>query len=190
MTDQNAQQEPSMEEILASIRRIISEEGEEGEGGAQRAHAPEPRPPAGADKVLELTDMVQDDGEVVSLRDLPPAEPEPQPEVVVEPAEADEDEIELQDAPEPPEPAPALEDTEQEATLMSDAPAAEATRAFASLMEAVAPATPVDGGITIEQMLRELLRPMLKEWLDRHLPEIVERMVAIEIERVVGRRRE
>lgn len=38
--------------------------------------------------------------------------------------------------------------------------------------------------ITIEQMTRELLRPMLKEWLDEHLPTVVERMVEREITKI------
>jgi hypothetical protein len=39
-------------------------------------------------------------------------------------------------------------------------------------------------GVTLEDMTRELLRPMLKEWLDEHLPAVVERMVEKEIARV------
>lgn len=41
------------------------------------------------------------------------------------------------------------------------------------------------GGPTIEDMVRELLRPLLKEWLESHLPPLVERLVSAEIERVV-----
>lgn len=43
------------------------------------------------------------------------------------------------------------------------------------------------GGPTIEDMVREELRPLLKEWLDTNLPTLVERLVRAEIERVVGR---
>ena len=43
------------------------------------------------------------------------------------------------------------------------------------------------GGPTLEDLVREALRPMLKEWLDAHLPTLVERAVQAEIERVVGR---
>ncbi len=43
------------------------------------------------------------------------------------------------------------------------------------------------GGPTIEDVVREELRPLLKEWLDQHLPSVVERLVRVEIERVVGR---
>jgi len=43
------------------------------------------------------------------------------------------------------------------------------------------------GGPTLEDMVRELVRPMLKEWLDSNLPPMVERIVRAEIERVAGR---
>lgn len=42
-------------------------------------------------------------------------------------------------------------------------------------------------GPTLEDIVRITLRPLLKEWLDQHLPPMVERLVRIEIERVVGR---
>jgi len=40
------------------------------------------------------------------------------------------------------------------------------------------------GGITLEQMIREELRPLLKAWLDANLPPLVERLVKAELERV------
>ncbi|MBX6376329.1 MAG: DUF2497 domain-containing protein, partial [Acetobacteraceae bacterium] len=43
------------------------------------------------------------------------------------------------------------------------------------------------GGPTLEDLVREEIRPLLKEWLDQHLPPLVERLVRAEIERVVGR---
>jgi cell pole-organizing protein PopZ len=43
------------------------------------------------------------------------------------------------------------------------------------------------GGPTIEDLVRDEIRPLLKAWLDTHLPPLVERLVRIEIERVVGR---
>ena len=83
MSDQNAQPEPSMEEILASIRRIISEDGDEETAAAPEAAPgavpdavdepeavaePKPEPEAVEEEdVLELTDEIQDDGTVVNL---------------------------------------------------------------------------------------------------------------------------
>jgi cell pole-organizing protein PopZ len=43
------------------------------------------------------------------------------------------------------------------------------------------------GGPTLEDMVREEMRPMLKDWLDTNLPPLVERLVRAEIERMVGR---
>jgi cell pole-organizing protein PopZ len=43
------------------------------------------------------------------------------------------------------------------------------------------------GGPTLEDIVREEIRPMLKAWLDTNLPPLVERLVAAEIERVIGR---
>ena len=75
MSEQRAQQEPSMEEILASIRRIISEDGTEGEQeAAEQPEAAEGTAPPEVeapeeekqdDDVLELTQMVQEDGEII-----------------------------------------------------------------------------------------------------------------------------
>ena len=43
------------------------------------------------------------------------------------------------------------------------------------------------GGNTLEALVRELLRPMLKDWLDAHLPELVEQLVSREIARITGK---
>jgi len=53
---------------------------------------------------------------------------------------------------------------------------------------APAPAAIASGGRTMEEVVMEALRPMLKLWLDAHLPAMVEAMVAKEISRITGRR--
>lgn len=75
--------------------------------------------------------------------------------------------------------------------LISTAAAAASAEAFAGLAEAVeqdetaARRLPVrEGGETIEEMVRAMLKPMLNEWLDAHLPDIVERLVSEEIQRL------
>jgi cell pole-organizing protein PopZ len=45
-----------------------------------------------------------------------------------------------------------------------------------------------DLGRTLEDVVRELLRPLLKEWLDENLPAIVEEKVQAEVERISRRR--
>ena len=85
MNEESPQQEPSMEEILASIRRIISEDGEEGEVAAEGAEAPpsaeaqpetEPEPEDGDDDVLELTNLVPEEAPAPATEPAEEAPPE------------------------------------------------------------------------------------------------------------------
>ena len=74
--------------------------------------------------------------------------------------------------------------------LMAPAAAAAAAASMGQLLRAVSQersATVTRGGPSIEDVVREEVRPILKEWLDAHLPGIVERAVRAEIERVVSR---
>ena len=76
------------------------------------------------------------------------------------------------------------------AVLVAPEAAASASAAVSALVQALVAerAAPVHRtGPTIEDVVREELRPMLKAWLDQHLPPLVERLVRTEIERVVGR---
>ncbi len=160
----NAQPEPSMEEILASIRRIISEDEEE---PAQK--------PAMA-RVAEIR----------------PAEPPPRPAGAIRPP---------QPAPAPIEPEQkfATEDVEMIRKNVSEAfadeddgiieatTAAAASKAFMSLSQTV---QVTDGqGRTLEDLVVEMLRPMIKDWLDTNLAQIVEEKVEEEVQRVARRRR-
>jgi cell pole-organizing protein PopZ len=167
-----------MEEILASIRRIISEDdGPHAEAEAAPppvAAAPEPEPepePAPPEPVAEAAP--------------PPLAPEPEPE---------EDVLELTQRVEPPpetvgdlelvkpEPAPLAKLARDDDDGLVSLPSAfAAASAFGQLSAAVAmPAA----GHTLEDVVRELLRPLLKAWLDENLPRIVEAKVAEEVERI------
>lgn len=162
-----------MEEILASIRRIISEDDAPAETAADAAPEPvvEPEPlveiaPEPEEEVLELTEPYEAPA-VETIGDLDVSAYEPEPEPVLE--------------------VPAFDDA-----LVSDAAAAEAANAFAGLAAAGRPVTSsfspaemnFDSGNTVEGMVREMLRPMLKSWLDANLPSIVEREVRKEVERI------
>ena len=220
MSDQEAQQEPSMEEILASIRRIISEDGEEETAAAPEAEAaaPEPVPepeeaeaPAEPEEdVLELTDEVQDDGTVVNLNTGEAVDEEETPEEFVESLDAEEEEVELEmvDADEEPaeeeaepepeaelEPQPVAEAEPEEILvdeaanrLVSDDPAMTSVSSLSALAAAVdthrRAVDPSIGPRTIEDLVKEVMRPMIKDWLDANLPSLVERMVGREIERL------
>lgn len=171
MSDQSPQ-EPTMEEILASIRRIISED----DAPAEAAAAPEPEPapveeaPA-EDDVLELTDPIEPPAPVESMGDIDVYSPEPEPEPAPPPP------------PPIPEPAPASAFSRDEVAdnLVGDHAAGLAASAFGSLSSALL--MPKDGR-TLEDVVRELLRPLLKEWLDQNLPRIVEAKVEEEVHRI------
>ncbi len=174
-----------MEEILASIRRIIAEDGE-----AAPAPAAEEKPAARNDEVLELTEMVEEDGSVVSLSaggrkpaaEPLPKRPAPEPAFAVEPAPPP------RAAPEPAaEPPPPAEPTEASDRLVSSATAAASVAAMSQLSGLRDPLGNLplgDTGRTLEDLVRELLRPMLKDWLDLHLAPLVERLVGEEIQRM------
>ena len=158
-----------------------------------------------SEDVLELTKVVRDSGEVIDLRAEGPATAEPAhvPEDMPEP-DSDADEVEL--APEDEEPAPIIEDEpNQEGTtavetksaasragLVSAGAASAATGAFAKLTQAFQ-TTPseesvADGsGRSVEQFVEDMIRPMLKDWLDENLPPIVDRLVQKEISKIARR---
>lgn len=162
--------DPSMEDILASIRRILSEE----EAGPAPTAEPEP-PPAAA----KTTPPVADDVLVLDTS-MMVAEPDhPQPHAApAEPA-----------APPRPEPAPEPAPT-SDTTLLAPEAAQAAAGSVNELVRrlSVERQTQVHaGGPTIEDLVRAELRPLIKGWLDEYLPPLVERLVRSEIERVIGR---
>jgi uncharacterized protein len=152
--------EPSMEEILSSIKRIIAEESD-----SPQPRRPRPEPEEEPD-VLELT---QEFGE-----------PEPEVAPWEEP-----DEISAEEAPAiaaaPIAPAPPPE------TLVSSASADATREALASLSRMVVKPENPAADNTLEGLVRELLRPMLKDWLDANLPGIVQATVDREVARIAGR---
>jgi len=191
MAESGAQQEPTMEEILASIRKIISEDTVEEDKPEKVAPAPKPAAPTVAaapepepdEDVLELTEVVDE------VESEPEPEPEPEPEL----------EPELEEEPEPePEPedfsSESIEDISLEAIaaeddqILSPGAAALASEAFTDLSNTIM-AGYAGGGKTLEDLIREMLRPMLKAWLDENLPTVVERLVAREIARLARNKR-
>jgi cell pole-organizing protein PopZ len=164
MALQDQQAEPSMEEILASIRRIISEEEQ----------TPNAAP------VLDLT---QTD------------EPAPAPVQHVAPPPVDDDIVfeavepavtqEVAFVPEPvitaPQPRPVAAEPTGDVILsnpVANQAAGSLARLAGSLRISDAP------GQTVEGVVREMLKPMLKDWLDRNLAAIVEARVEAELERI------
>jgi cell pole-organizing protein PopZ len=203
MSDPTAQ-EPTMEEILASIRRIISEDDAPpaAEAAAPPARAPaQAPPPAPTLAPPPAPDEPFDDEEVLELNEPAPA-PAPREthgdlDVFEKPRP-----VEAVAAPKvapPPvmtafaEPSYANDLVEDEAPdlspagggLVSGRAASAAASHFGALAQSIA--MPL-AGRTLEDVVSELLRPLLKDWLDQHLPGMVEQAVRDEVERISRRR--
>ena len=131
------QQDPSMEEILASIKRVI-----------------------------------RDDGRIPGQARTPRRGPRVQNEAA--PAVPEEDILELDDP------------VDQDNGLISDDAAAASRQSLAAL-SAMRSAPASEGG-ALDALVRDMLRPILKDWLDQHLPQIVEDLVTREIARITGRK--
>ena len=131
--------EPSMEDILASIKRVIAEEKE------IRAAAP------------------------------PPTE--------VEDALTEDDVLELDQSME----APIMPPVDLGPPLIEEEVADESRGRLEELASVAATAPPQPQGNPLEELVREMLRPILKQWLDDHLPKIVDEHVKREIHRITGR---
>lgn len=167
----------SMEDILASIRRILNEDEAQGAPPAGTAAAGAPaaspqaarRPDAGAGEAEPL--LLTEEMMVAAPEESPP------PPSTAAPAQA-----------EPASTPPAT--AERPDALLAPAAAAAAAASVSQLLRAVGTERGVAvtrGGPTIEEVVREEIRPLLKAWLDANLPVLVERLVRAEIERVVGR---
>ncbi len=185
MPEKAPEQEPSIEEILASIRQIISDD--EGDS-APAAPAPEPDPepasPAG-DDVFELTDRIGDADEPpiqIALRD---AEPDPEPELAPAPIFRPEP---PRAAPPPPPPPPPEPDGE---SIFTQSAAAATMHGFSRLTNNILVERPSHpSGITLEDIARDMLRPMLREWLDSNLPPLIEKLVQKELEKLARQARD
>lgn len=169
-----------MEEILASIRRIISEDDAPAEGGDP--------PVAAAAAPVIVEPEPEPEPEAISAV----AAPEPAPAPVAEILEDEEDDLELTqkvdtlgdlDIMESPEPAAAPPPPVE--TLVSATVAAAAAASFGHLSANIA--LPQNGQ-TLESVVREMLRPMLQQWLDANLPAIVQETVQAEVDRIARSR--
>jgi cell pole-organizing protein PopZ len=205
-----------MEEILASIRRIIADDEPAAAGPApastpSAAAAPPPRPvvvapPSPPPKPVAVAPqpaLPPGPPDAVESEQLAPAAPalaaEPPSDVfdlteaMTAPALAEgfrtidgESDLEFEDMSDGEPPAPMSVDTRPsmppaaERSLVSAATTAAVDSAFNSLAHTVL----VQNARTLEDLVREMLRPMLKSWLDDNLPGLVERLVRAEIERV------
>ncbi len=164
-----------MEEILSSIKRIIAEEGEEAAQKATPRRGRSAEPSVGANEPLPevekptFTPLVE---EVLELTDTVETEAAQEP-AMTQPAAT----------PSPAAASLADEGPESILSVESEVAARHSLSALSSML-----VTPKDGGDnTLEGLVRAMLKPMLKEWLDSRLPVLVEEMVAKEIARITGR---
>ena len=207
MTQAAKVQEPTMEEILASIRRIIADEEaakpqrmelahSESAAAASSSELPQP---GVAESVLQFdadagaqvaghpsegsTEIGSENTEPTAtaamLEDFTAAEVETD---FPEPNEHSNDDFEASAAPTSLAPAPAAHvgQFDPVAPLLSPEASAAVNSAFGTLAHTVL----VQNATTLEDLVREMLRPLLKTWLDDNLPGLVERLVRMEIERV------
>lgn len=207
--------DPSMEDILASIRRILSED-DAGAGATKPVAAvASPPSPTAHDDVFALEESMLVREPPVSPAPGPsplaalgsfmtaPTQPNiaanqmmPQIQVSRHREQDVASEIELQAtaapvaAPAAPAPPPFHEAPSHEAALVGPEAAAAAAASMGNLMRTLTAdrhTAVYRGGPTLEDMVRDEMRPMLKNWLDTYLPAMVERLVRAEIERVAGR---
>jgi uncharacterized protein len=218
MTQAAKAQEPSMEEILASIRRIIADDDAAKSPPPppepikpppvaaaplrpvaappppppEPAFAPIPAEPSASETVLDemlaelnatspLTTQADDDmaGDVLDLTEDMAG---PAADSGFRTIDGQSDIVFEDSPPEPPLPEPPrLQFPERsQRPLMSSATSAAVDSAFNTLAHTVL----VHNARTLEDLVKEMLQPLLKSWLDDNLPGLVERLVRTEIERV------
>lgn len=168
--------EPSMEEILASIRRIISDDQETVQPAQPEGSVSSPLKNVLDIAELHVSPLLGANEPVLgpwSRDDIPFQDRLSE----IMPLEEEDGLEELEDA------VPALALVSEPApaeALLSQAATASVSGAFERLGASMRPSQPQ----TVEDLMKEMLRPMLKAWLDDHLPSLVERLVRAEIERV------
>jgi uncharacterized protein len=191
-------QEPSMEEILASIRRIIADD-DAAKPPPKPANKPADQPAKAATPPADAASRDEMDAMLEDLDETPAESPPAPPDEVLELTEAmaapapeasqpsfrridpDQDVVFGEPAPaQPPPPPAAPRAPAADAALLSTAASAAVHSAFGTLAHSVLAQNPR----TLEDLVKDMLRPMLKAWLDDNLPVMVERLVRAEIERV------
>ena len=178
MTQPAKSQEPSMEEILASIRRIIADDD-----ASKRAPdaprtavgAPKPAPEPSATTMPGPVDFVPGNsrngsgGQSSDILELTDSMTSPTPRTAPDMGFGEGlDRPSLQNG------------RDAQSQLLSRSTSAAVDSAFSALAQNALS----QNARTLDDLVRELLRPLLKAWLDEHLPGMVERMVRAEIERV------
>ncbi len=183
-------EDPSMEDILASIRRILNDDEPASQATAHKAAADDGYGPVDQPALAEDEVFVLDQSMLVEQP--PAAAPQathaasavsaPSPTMPPEPQTT------FQQAPPSPmisaDPDPSA--TETDDALLAPSTVAAASASMGALVRVVGQQQTAvyRGGPTLEDMVRDEIRPLVKSWLDEHLAPMVERMVRAEIARV------
>ncbi|MCB9965332.1 MAG: DUF2497 domain-containing protein [Rhodospirillales bacterium] len=217
MSDNAQEKDPSIEEILASIRQIISDDEEEAassDADAEEESAEaeldsqddidalfdeQPEEPSAPEEedVLELTQKIEeddslsntaeaeDDNLLVDLADTEVSEPEPEPAPPPPPPVVEEKPAPPPPAPPAPppapEPAPAIESVD--AQILGETASAAAFAGFSKLAREIQ-INHNYKSLTLEDIVRSQLDPMLRDWLDKNLPAMIETLVREELDKI------
>lgn len=197
-------QDTSMEDILASIRKIIADDDEQAKAERQpRLAVVETQPPPESEEASEEPEAgPATASDIWGARQAAAAPPRPAAEDarrVSPPVIEDVGDRSLHVPPADFRSAHAAEPERPYRPVSAQSPAVapaerpllspEADQAVKSAFGQLASAVPGTGGRTLEDLAREMMRPMLRDWLDDNLPPLVERLVREEIERVSRGRR-
>ncbi len=157
--------EPSVEEILESIKKVIARDNRDGAAQQRRKRENEGIAPIPAAMATHEDD---EEEEVLDLAS--------EAEMLLE---DDDDDDNRDDA----------DESESLVTENARSSMRESLAALAMLAEpGAAPQIVRSGETSLEGLVREMLRPMLAEWLDKNLPAMVEKLVAAEIARIAGKK--
>lgn len=140
---QSPGREPSMEDILASIKKVIAEEKEQ-RVSASSADPVEDPVPEGESAEAEQVDVLELNEPLAPPVDLGPP-------------------------------------------LLDEGMVGHSRQSFEELQTIAATVPPVPAVNPLEEMVRQMLKPILKQWLDEHLPQMVDEHVKREISRITGR---
>jgi len=177
-------QDQSMDDILASIRRILNED----EAAAQATEvAEDTKPEAPSAEEPEAPPPPRPPAPEFAPPPIAPSPPPPAARSGPEPLDLTSDMLVTPPVQAASSPRMGMDDA---SGLIAPAAAAAAAASVGSLLRAVSSergSQVYRGGPSIEDVVREEIRPILKDWLDMHLPPLVERLVRAEIERVVNR---
>lgn len=191
MENETTSNDLSMEEILASIRRIVTDDpaADTSQFAAK---------PASPESIYELTQMVEDDGGIVDIRSAGAIEPTPTPRTQQQPTPAQTPSLQ------PAQSSPQGRSTQEPDHMISSqfvdavvSKLSKLTEVNSQVQQAYA-ASP--GHVSLESLTRDIIRPflhgwleknfetlvakLLKKWLEKNLPEVVERIVNEEIRKI------